>query len=498
MLRILLSAVASAIVLTACAMHEAPTPSAVPDRGATLFAKHCAACHGEAGDADTAVASMLLPRPNAFREGLFKLVSTTNGMPTINDLVTTLRRGMPGSTMMSYSWLPDADLRALAGEVQRLAIRGRTASIMQTASITGEPLTADQAQANAERQLLPDASVVANITTTATSEQLKVGQRLYLRHCSGCHGEHGKGVAASANWPTDGTWLQPRDFTAGYLRGGASHLELAYRVRAGMPAAHMPPVMLAEAETSALVAFVHSLIPAEAANHHVQWRRTLRAPLVTQLPAGDAQSFAGGEVIRLPMVPLRWRSKGIEDVWLRVVHDGNELALQLEWYDETRDDRLNPANVMGDGVAIQFATEGDAPLFAMGSASAPVNVWRWHAFDPKEMAGVVDLMGIAPHSGLDVFSQVQPKPRSESIQFGGVRSVGDVTANGLPLSVQTSWVDGRWRATFRRSLAPRSAREVDLTGSEPVLFAVAIWDGSKDRGPGSKCITTWHQLILER
>ncbi|MFT4516297.1 MAG: hypothetical protein ACI91B_005021, partial [Planctomycetota bacterium] len=28
--------------------------------------------------------------------------------------------------------------------------------------------------------------------------------------------------------------------------------------------------------------------------------------------------------------------------------------------------------------------------------------------------------------------------------------------------------------------------------------AIAIWDGSKDRGPGSKSITTWHQLVLAR
>lgn len=497
MLRTMLFAGTSAIVLAACVVREAPKATVQPERGAALFAKHCAACHGATGNADTAVAHMLLPRPNPFRDGLFKLVSTANGMPTIADLVTTLRRGMPGSTMMSYQWLPDEDLQALAVEVQRMAIQGRADSILATAKITGEPLTADQALATAERQLMPDATVVANISTTATAEQLQEGQRLYLRHCSGCHGEHGQGLAAAANWPTDGTWLQPRDFTAGYLRGGASHLELAYRVRAGMPAAHMPPVTLADPETNALVAYVHSLIPAEAANHHVQWRHTLRVGQVAALPVVSGKALEGAEVVRLPMVPLRWRRESIEDVWLRVLHDGTDLLLQVEWYDATRDDRLHPDNVMGDGVAIQFATTSDAPLFAMGSASAPVNVWRWHAFDPKESAGVVDLMQMAPHSGLDVSVNTRSTPRSESIQIGGIQSVGDVTANGLPLAVQTSWVDGRWRATFRRSLAPRSPREVDLTGSGPVLFAVAIWDGSKDRSPASKCITTWHQLVLQ-
>ncbi|MBZ0150783.1 MAG: cytochrome c, partial [Planctomycetes bacterium] len=98
-------------------MASAADP-AVP--GVDLYQRHCAVCHGVEGDADTMVAGLLLPRPTAFRDGRFKLVSTTNGQPTEHDLIASLRRGLPGSTMMSYGWLPDDDLRALAGEVMRL------------------------------------------------------------------------------------------------------------------------------------------------------------------------------------------------------------------------------------------------------------------------------------------------------------------------------------------------------------------------------------------
>ncbi|MFT4513288.1 MAG: DMSO reductase family type II enzyme heme b subunit [Planctomycetota bacterium] len=497
MLRTVLLAGISAFAFVACAVHEAPKPVIKADRGGELFARHCAMCHGATGDADTSVARMLLPRPNAFRDGLFKLVSTSNGVPTNDDLIATLRRGMPGSSMMSYGWMPDDDLQALAAEVQRLTLDGRAEQILATAHITREPMTAEQALATAERQLLPDATVIANFNSPATASQLTEGERLYERHCAGCHGIDGRGLATTRNWPTDGTWLRPRDFTAGYLRGGASHRQLAYRVRAGMPAAHMPPVMLADPETHALVAYVRTLIPDEAMDHHVQWRRNLHIESGPALKALSDVSFDGVDAVRLPLVPLRWRANGIEEAWLRVRHDGDNMVMQLEWEDATRDDRVHPSLVLGDGVAIQFATTTDTPLFAMGSAAAPVNIWRWHAFDPKETAGMVDLMMTPPHSGLDDSARVQPTPRSESIQLEGLQSVGDATANGLPLEVRTSWHEGRWRVTFRRSLAPRG-REVDLTGSHPVLFAIAIWDGSKDRGPGSKSITTWHQLVLAR
>lgn len=497
MLRTILFAGASAFALAACAVDETPKPEIRFNRGGELFARHCATCHGNSGDADTQVAKMLLPRPNAFRDGLFKLVSTSNGVPTTDDLIATLRRGMPGSSMMSYGWMPDEDLQALAVEVQRLTLEGRASQILTTAQLTREPMTATQALATAERQLLPGATVVADFHSPATAPQLTEGKRLYERHCAGCHGSDGRGLATARTWPTDGTWLRPRDFTAGYLRGGASHRQLAYRIRAGMPAAHMPPVTLADSETHALVAYVRTLIPDEAIDHHVQWRRNLRIESGPALKALDDVSFDGVDAVRLPLVPLRWRQNAVEEVWLSTRQDGDDVVMQLEWADATRDDRVHPSLVLGDGVAIQFATATDAPLFAMGSKAAPVNVWRWHAFDPKETAGMVDLMATSPHSGLDVSASAQPAPRSESIQLNGPQSVGSAIANGLPLQARTSWREGRWRVTFRRSLTPRG-REVDLTSSKPLLFAIAIWDGSKDRGPGSKSITTWHQLVIER
>ncbi|MFN9332810.1 MAG: c-type cytochrome, partial [Planctomycetota bacterium] len=121
------AAAALALLAVTCTTPSSPPPAETlvgDPRGAALFDRHCAVCHCRMGDADTSVAAMLLPRPAAFRDGLFKLVSTDNGVPSEDDLVRMLRRGMPGSTMFAFDWLPEADLRGLARHVLHLAIDG--------------------------------------------------------------------------------------------------------------------------------------------------------------------------------------------------------------------------------------------------------------------------------------------------------------------------------------------------------------------------------------
>ena len=490
-------------LLATCAVQQAPEASVEADRGAALYAHHCAVCHGPRGDADTLAADLLRPRPTAFRQGLFKLVSTQNGMPTEADIVQTLRRGMPGSTMMSWSWMPESDLQLLAHEVRRLAVRGRAESIHRTAAIAGRKLTMEQATATAERQLLPGSPVDVGQPAARTPATLAEGERLYRLHCASCHGADGRGLPALGDWPTDGTWLLPRDFTAGYLRGAATHRDIVCRIRAGMPGAHMPPTLLSTDETDALADYVRGLLPEGASDHHTQWRRTVRVPRSAALPVtDDDDAFAQVDAIRLPLAPLWWRPEACSEVLLRVAHDGNSIVVRLEWSDGSRDDLAQPDGSMGDGAAIQFARAVDPPLFAMGSRDQPVNVWRWHAFDPKETAGMTDLVAPnrgLPHRGLDVqIGSPLPDPRAESIQLGGVQTVSGNTGTGLPLQVQASWHSGRWTATFRRSLRARDEREVDLTSPGPVLFALAVWDGRIDKHAGSKAITTWHVLELQR
>lgn len=481
------------LVLATCAVPDAPGRSESA-RGTALYAQHCAVCHGADGNADTVVADLLVPRPAPFRSGLFKLVSTSNGVPTEDDLVQTLRRGMPGSTMMSWGWMPEEDLRELAREVQELAVRGIAASLHRTAVIAKWRLSLEEATVLAKREFFPGPAVDAEVTHA--EGEADEGRRLFVQYCAACHGADGRGLPGTKGWQT-GSLLWPRDLTNGYLRGGGSTRDLAVRVRAGMPGAHMPPTSFSNAQLGALVRYVESLVPEGAADRHVQLRRTVPVERRATLPRDDdSAAFQALASTRLPLAPLRWRAEACTEVSLRVAHDGNDLVVRLEWADASRGDRPKPDGGMGDGAAIQFTRATDPPLFAMGDPGQPVNVWRWHAYDPRETAGMLDLFDQPSHVGLDVRSEaLGPHARSESLQLGGIASVQREAGIGLPLQVATAWHDGRWTATFRRSLRARSAREVDLQpGAGPVLFALAIWDGKIDPHAGSKAITTWHVL----
>ena len=79
--------------------------TASANMGKKLYAQHCAACHGQNGDGQGVAAAYLFPKPRDFRAGRFRLVSTTNGIPTLEDIEAVLQRGMPGSSMPPWAHL---------------------------------------------------------------------------------------------------------------------------------------------------------------------------------------------------------------------------------------------------------------------------------------------------------------------------------------------------------------------------------------------------------
>ncbi|MHC4490558.1 MAG: c-type cytochrome, partial [Planctomycetota bacterium] len=90
------------------------------DRGAQLYAKHCAICHGPQGRGDGPAAYLLSPKPRDFTRGEFRVITTTNGVPTDNDLLRVLENGMPGSAMPPWDRLAESDRRLLTRKVREL------------------------------------------------------------------------------------------------------------------------------------------------------------------------------------------------------------------------------------------------------------------------------------------------------------------------------------------------------------------------------------------
>src|SRR5262252_207162 len=80
--------------------------------GKVVYYQHCAACHGVSGQGNGPAAVWLYPRPRNFTSGLFKIKSTPSGtLPTDEDLLRTVTRGMPGSSMPSFTYLTEQQRR---------------------------------------------------------------------------------------------------------------------------------------------------------------------------------------------------------------------------------------------------------------------------------------------------------------------------------------------------------------------------------------------------
>jgi cytochrome c len=88
--------------------------------GKQLYGKYCAQCHGEQGDGEGDATPHLFPRPRNFTSGKFKVRTTANGsLPTHQDLVNIIRRGMPYTSMPAWPNLSDQDVTNLATTSRR-------------------------------------------------------------------------------------------------------------------------------------------------------------------------------------------------------------------------------------------------------------------------------------------------------------------------------------------------------------------------------------------
>ena len=85
------------------------------ESGRALYVKNCAQCHGEKGDAQGYATPHLYPRPRDFTTARFKVRTTPNGaLPTHQDLVNIIRRGMPYTSMPAWPNLTDQEVSDLA------------------------------------------------------------------------------------------------------------------------------------------------------------------------------------------------------------------------------------------------------------------------------------------------------------------------------------------------------------------------------------------------
>ncbi len=167
--------------------------------------------------------------------------------------------------------------------------------------------------------------------------------------------------------------------------------------------------------------------------------------------------------------PDRIQEVTVQSVRVRGMHNGEDLAVMLEYDDPSED--------AADAAALEFMVGEKKAHFAHGQEmlqveGGPVNIWYWK----KENGRATDMSAKG-------FQTLRAQERQ------------DVSATG-------AWRDGTWRVVFSRSLQTGDDADVQITPGEWRNVAFAFWDGQlvdgveKEKG-SQKAVSSWWYVRAE-
>lgn len=496
----------------------APDP-AVLTRGEALYLRHCQACHGAKGEGDGYLAVHLLPRPRNFVAARYRITSTLQNQPTDEDLLRTLRRGFPGTSMPSFAHLPESDLDALLAKVKSFAARPIDPGVDPEDPERSGPVPVPPAPPDDE----------------ATRKR---GGELYAQGCAPCHGPTGRGDGQQAQFDEFNMPTWPRNFASGEWKGGSGGEEVYRRIVAGLAGTPMPSSEFRGDDAWAIVHWVRAQGDLDSEGRNEQRRTVLRASTAAGGapldPADPAWEKAEERWVALMPLWMR-RTPRIQGLRAAALTDGKSLSIRLRWEDSTRDDSTFGQEEFRDAVAVQVSADPDPPLFAMGGAEgpgrgAPVALWMWKADrqadadaggnrDLEErfpdMAGdgwigslererlVVPGLPLREHAPLFLagraagngVSDLSGGSPAENLWARGAGTSG-FRRGGAPVESRGAWRDGAWSVVIRRTLADAGEGAVVLPVDGWASVAFALWNGSDGDRNGSKSVTIWHEVHL--
>ncbi len=158
-----------------------------------------------------------------------------------------------------------------------------------------------------------------------------------------------------------------------------------------------------------------------------------------------------------------------QDLYVKAVHNGSEIAFRFQWNDTTADTVVEEPNLFGDALAMEipYSGTGDTSL-AMGSQDEPVNIMFWRA-DLGQPQNIVA-------GGIET---PQPSPDAQNFEHS------------------QDWSSGVWTVVVRRPMSTATDNQIDLSPGSQYNIAFANWDGSDKNRNGKKAFGNWNTLSVE-
>jgi mono/diheme cytochrome c family protein len=488
--------------------------------GRRVYEKHCAPCHGVVGDGQGEAAYLLYPKPRDFTRGEYRVVSTWDLVPTDHDLYLTISRGMPGSAMPSWSHLPEEQRWGLVHYVKRFS------KVVLDVNPAREPAAPGEIGAG---PLQPPAR------PPVSPELLERGRHLFLEGCAACHGQTARGDGQQRQQDSQGYPTQPRDLTAGVFKGAPEPNELYRRIVLGLPGSPMPTSAYLHGDDGwALTEYVLALSSPPQRERVEMKRYRIVATRTSSLPLHpDDGAWRAVPPVDLHLMPLWWRPGRPEVLTVKALHDGQDLALSLQWADATHDHTAIRPQDFRDAAAIEFSPVPDPPFFGMGSAGQEVSLWMWKAERQADLEPAFqDLEKIYPHIGIDSYPNLERSPLEQPTRHGltlesdksfitgwGAGNIVSDPTRGSPVEnlhaqgfgtlrarpsidqrvrAMGSYDFGSYRTVFVRVMGDTGPDARLLAPGRTLPVAFAVWDGSAGDRDGKKSVTIWQELHIER
>ncbi|MFZ5817531.1 MAG: ethylbenzene dehydrogenase-related protein [Bacillota bacterium] len=239
---------------------------------------------------------------------------------------------------------------------------------------------------------------------------------------------------------------------------------------------------------------------------------------VKELPGGPwAAGWRKVSGIVMPLSVVSTPNPLSGNVQVKAVSDGQQVAIRLEWADDSQELNTLRPQEFADAAAIQLT--GGVTNACMGQLDAPVQIWHWRADGhpgARSMATAYPNMWVdgfhddsgqaAAVLGDQLYSRAalavgnrralpDREGKAEQLVAGGFSTL--TTDDHHPTAVAAEWQEGRWAVVFTRPLQGEGS-DYSFTAEEPLQAAFAVWDGKLQQRDGMKYITDWAVFQLKR